>query len=886
MRIALDRGAAGVERSLAELSTRASLLMITAHPDDEDGGLLAAETRGEGARAALMTLTRGEGGQDAMSDQLYDALGIIRTQELLQSDRYYGVHQYFGDVIDYGFSKTREEALEKWGHERVLEEVVRVVRLTRPLVLASVFAGAPTDGHGNHQVAGEVTQEAFAAAGDPTRFPEQIKAGLRPWSPLRVYAHVPWFPPKKEGIYDYATDKYVPVRFFNYVDQTWIEGKPAANLGVAEGAVNWPSGLTFQQIGREGVAYQRSQGHGSTVTAPGFSTSEYHLYGARVPSGKMQSSMFAGVDVSLASIAGLAHGDTAFLRERLGLLANIVEQAKQQFRPNDPARIAPLLARGLGETRELIKQVESSSLPEPGKGDVLFELRAKDRQFETAISRALGLFFEARTAGEPTPALSMAIPGQKLNIETDLVNTSPENMSAARVSVSSPLGENWPVEAKTPTEAPLKAASEMHVNFEVTVPEDASFTKPYFSRPNLEQPFYDINDPRWRNLSFAPYPLQASARLSYDGQEVTLQQYVQTLHREESIGTEADPLMVAPAISLTVSPSAGAVPLGQSSFEFRCTIHSNVKGEAKGVLRLHIPQGWRTDPAESPFLLAQEGDSQTVTFTVFPRDMRAQAYNLQAAAEFGAKTYTQGYSLPGYPGLRTYPLYRDSTYKAVGVDVKVASNLRAAFIPGTGDEVPRALRDLGVSVSILNAADLGTANLDQYNVVVLGVRAYAVRPELRAFNDRLLRFVRDGGTLLVEYQWQNFSGGYAPYPLTIANRPATVVDETAPVQLLDDTSPVLRWPNRITQNDFKNWEEERGHGFLKTWDPRYDALVETHDPEQLPQKGGLLVAHYGKGVYIYDALALYRQLPEGVPGAFRILANLISARREGAATKP
>lgn len=877
MRIDVDRGAPGIEQSLAELSTRASLLMVTAHPDDEDGGMLAAQTRGLGARASLMTLTRGEGGQDAMSNELYDALGIMRTEELLQSDRYYGVSQYWGSVIDYGFSKTREEALEKWGHDRVLGEVVRVIRLTRPLVIASVFVGGPTDGHGNHQVAGEVTQEAFNAAGDPTKFPEQITAGLRPWKPLRVYAHVPFFEPTKQGIYDYATDKYVPVRFFNYVDGTWIQGKPPVSTGVEEGAVNWPSGLTFQQIGREGLASQKTQNHGSTLTPPGFFNSQYHLYGSRVPGQAKQSSMFANIDVSLVGIATLAAGDTGFLKQALSSLTQTVDDAKSQFRSGDPSHIAPLLARGLGQTRALIRQVEACSLSEPGKSDVLFELHTKERQFQTAIARALGLFFEAYISGDPTPSLSMAIPGQHVTVETQVVNTSPATLDQVHIELTSPLGEHWGVKAKTAAEGALKPSTALNLKFEVTVPSDASYTRPYFSRPDDEQPYYNVNDPRWRNLSFAPYPLEAIAKIQYLGQDLTLRQYVQTLHREEGIGVVADPVMVAPAISVTVSPSAGAVPLGSTSFEFRATIHSNVKGEAKGTLRLQVPDSWGTEPAQAPFILVHDGDSQTVTFHVFPKNIQSEAYHVEAVADFNGATYRQGYELPAYPGLHPYPLYRDASYKAVGVDVKIAPDLRVAFIPGTGDEVPRALRDLGITPSILNAVDLGTANLGQYNVIILGVRAYAVRPELRAFNDRLLQFVKGGGTLVVQYNVQNFEGNYGPYPFTIAQRGTTVADETAPVHILQPGDPILRWPNVITEHDFANWHEERGHGFLKTWDPRYQALVETHDPDQPAQNGGLLVARYGKGVYIYDALALYRQLPAGVPGAFRILANLISA---------
>src|SRR5690349_8494479 len=263
MSVDLDRGANGLSRCLAAIRTRASILMVVAHPDDEDGGLLAYQTRGLGARGELLSLTRGEGGQNAMSVDLYDQLGLVRTEELLMSDRYYGVSQYWGREIDYGFSKTREEALEKWGYERVLSDVVRVIRMTRPLVITSVFIGAPTDGHGNHQVSGQMAQEAFLAAGDPNRFPEQIREGLRPWQPLKVYCRVPFFEPTKEhSIYDYATDKYVPVRFFNYMSKTWSTETPPANYGAAEGTLYPVAGLTFLQIGREGWGYQKSQNGG------------------------------------------------------------------------------------------------------------------------------------------------------------------------------------------------------------------------------------------------------------------------------------------------------------------------------------------------------------------------------------------------------------------------------------------------------------------------------------------------------------------------------------------------------------------------------------------------------------------------------------------------
>lgn len=888
MNIELDRGAAGLSRWLAAIRTRASILMVTAHPDDEDGGLLAYQTRGLGARGTLLTLNRGEGGQNAMSVELYDALGLLRTQELLTADRYYGVDQYWGRVIDYGFSKTREEAIKQWGYDRVLSDVVRVVRMTRPLVITSVFVGAPTDGHGNHQVAGQMAQEAFVAAGDPSRFPEQLREGLRPWSPLKVYCRVPFFEPTKEHtIYDYATDKYVPIRFFDYVNKTWLTGKPSASVEIAEGAADPSTGLTFLQMGREGWGYQKSQNGGGTIPQPVLTSSSYHRYGSHVSAPDREKSLYDGIDVSLLGIATLARGDTAFLKQGLERIAKCADDASNQYSPSRPAGIAPALADGLKATRALIEQVRASSLAEPGKSDVLFELEKKEPQFKRALILALGLSFDAAVSPEKpptgpfaafagsTPTFAIAIPGQSFPVRAHLVNTGADTVNIESLNLTAADGKDWSIRPERSPAPSLSPASDLRLTFTVKVPDDATLTKPYFSRPDQEQPYYDLIDQRYRNLSYAPYPLAAKVRLTYGGTGLEIDKVVQTNQRIEGIGIEEQPLLLGPAISVSVSPAAGAVPLTAKSFQFSCSLHSNAKGTAEGKLRLALPSGWESAPPEYAFAIG-EGQNDNVTFAVTPHSMDAKPYQIRAVAEYKGKTYEEGYRLVGYNGLRPYPYYRPATYKAVGVDVKTAPGLRVAFFPGTGDDVPGALEDLGLHVQILSGGDIEAGNLAEYDAIVLGTRAYAVRPELRAANARLLAYVKNGGALIVQYNLQNFDHDYGPYPFALGSNPSKVVDETSAVKLLNPHDPALTWPNRITKADFEGWEEERGHGFMQKWDEHYRPLVETHDPEQNPQRGGLLVARYGRGFYIYDAFALYRQLPSGVPGAYRILANLVS----------
>jgi LmbE family N-acetylglucosaminyl deacetylase len=880
----LDRGTAGLCRVLTELRTRASVLMVTAHPDDEDGGMLAAESRGRGARATLLTLNRGEGGQNAMSVDMYDALGLVRTQELLLADRYYGVDQYWTRAIDYGFSKTREEALEKWGHDRILADVVRVIRTTRPLIITSVFTGAPTDGHGNHEVAGQMAQEAFVAAADPNRFPEQIREGLRPWAAVKVYARVPFFAPTKDKtIYDYATDKYVPIRFDNFVNHTVLSERPATNLEIAEGVTDPAEGLTYLQMARTGWGYQKTQNGGNTTPPPGVYMAGYHRYASRITAAEKEQTFYDGIDVSLPGIATLSSSDTKDLTAGLKKIDELIAQASSELKPAHPAAVAPKLAEALSQTRALIGNMEKGTLPEPGRADVIFELRVKEKQLQDALVLALGVYFDASVAPDKEPdnrfggaqstTFTMAVPGQKFSVQTLVSNGGTEAFHISAIDVAPTDGKPWTILADTAPAAELAAGKENKAKYSVAAPPDASLTRAYFSRPTLEQPYYNVNDERYQTLSLAPYPLAATARFRYHDAEFTISKAVQAAHRLEGVGIVEDPLLVGPAISVTLLSHGGAVPLDAKTFAFPCRVQGNAKGE--GIIRLRLPDGWTAEPESAHFQFTRDGDEENFTFQVTPRNIEPKDYEIRAVAEMKGKTYEEGYRMVGYPGIRPYPAYEPATYKAVGVNVKVAPGLKLAFIPGTGDDVPLALEDLGLHTAVLSTSDVQKTDLQNFDAIILGVRAYT-RPDVRAVNGKLLNYVKNGGVLIVQYNVANFDADVAPYALSLGPNAAKVVDEASAVEFLEPQNPAFAWPNKIVPGDFAGWEEERGHGFLKTWDAHYTPLVETHDPDQDAQKGGLLLARYGRGIYIYDAFALYRQLPSGVPGAYRILANLVS----------
>jgi hypothetical protein len=350
---------------------------------------------------------------------------------------------------------------------------------------------------------------------------------------------------------------------------------------------------------------------------------------------------------------------------------------------------------------------------------------------------------------------------------------------------------------------------------------------------------------------------------------------VQTVHREHGYGNLSQPLVVMPQISVNLGMHAGIVPLGTSSFPLTVSVKNYQQENADATLRLTLPSGWTAEPAAQTFHL---GANQTLpaTFTVHPDGLGAQGYEIKAIAQSGNTEFSEGVTSAGYPGLRPYFLFKPATYTARGVDVKVAPNLNIGYVMGTGDEVPEALELLGVPAHLLSATDLANSDLSRYNAIVIGIRAYSNRPDLAANNSRLLEYVKQGGVVIVQYQSPEFDRNYGPYPYSLTRNAEKVVEESDSVTLTDAANPLFQWPNRITSTDFEGWVEERGHGFMQSWDSHYAALTETADPGQDPQRGGLLYARYGKGVYLYAAFALYRQFPAAVPGAYRLLANLVS----------
>ncbi|HEY7055266.1 MAG TPA: PIG-L family deacetylase, partial [Vicinamibacterales bacterium] len=822
----------------------------TAHPDDEHGGLLAMLSRGQGARVSLLTLTRGESGDNAIGPELFDAVGLIRTEELIQADRYYGVdRQYFTTLVDYGFSKRVEEAFEKWGRDAVLRDVVRVIRMDRPLVLISRFQGTPRDGHGNHQAAGAITIEAFKAAADPAAFPEQVREGLRPWQPLKLYVG---------GVRE---------------SEDWT-------IAVDTGTYDPVLGDSYQNLSRLGLAYQRSQNSGVARLAPGPAVAYYKRVASLVAAPAKESSFFDGVDVTIPGLyRALRKPAPAGAERLLTRLADEIDSVVKAFSMTDPAESAPGLARALAKARGALAELG-------GDADVADVLRMKEAQLEDAINAVLGIAFTAvaqpaatQVAGPLT--MGPVVPGQTFEVRTSFTVRGSRGVSSVQISLGGEPG--WSLQGGAVLPETAETNRPMVATFPLTVPAAAKLSKPCFSRESLQESRYTLCDPKQFGKPSTDPPVTAIASYEVDGVRVEMRVPVSRLEANLPYGNETRALAVVPAIGVSLSPASAIVPLAADSktIEVRAELVNNRDGASDGVLSLGLPDGWSADPANHPFQFSRAGERAFVTFGVRIRSIDPREYRIDAVARSGGQDYREGYDVLQHRDLETRYLYHPASVIVRGVDVKVAPQLSVGYVMGIGDDVPRAIAQLGADVRLLASADLASADLSRFDAIVIGTRAYAVRDDLKTDNRRLLDYVRGGGHLIVLYNTQELVPRlYAPFPGELPPDAEEVSEEDSPVEILAPRDPVFTTPNRITRTDFDGWVEQRGSKFWRTWDAAYSPMIATHDQGQPPQRGGWLHARYGKGHYTYFAYALHRQLPYGVPGAYRLLANLLSLGKD------
>jgi LmbE family N-acetylglucosaminyl deacetylase len=823
-------GAIEIQQSLEKLNQLGTVLMIAAHPDDEQTAVLAYFARGRHMRTAYLSLTRGEGGQNLIGSEQGPALGVIRTQELLAARKIDGAEQFFTRAIDFGFTKTASETMEKWGHDRILSDVVWVIRRYRPDVVILDFSGTPADGHGQHQVSAILGKEAFTAAGDAARFPEQLKF-VQPWHAKRLVranfsgwmfmlppGSVP--PPTARG----ATPPGFP------------QFPELPNAGEAEtGAFNPVLGYSYQELAGMSRSMHHSQGTG-VVRRPGPGVTDFGLV-AGDPSSK---DLFEGVDTTWNRLPGGA------------AVGPLIAEAIRAFEIAHPEKSLPALTKA----RPLVAAM-AAAISDP-------LAKVKLAELDEAIALCAGLYVAAQAS---QPEVS---PGAALSVTTTVLNRS-----NARLTLEGGAAEgiwNEPLAVKPATLGYNQSAT---IPFQKAVPAAQAYTQPYWLVKPPAGDVYQVDDQMLIGLADTPPAAKVRLKLTVEGTAIEIARPVDYRYAPRAEGERVRALAIVPAVAVNLTDSVAVFP-ALTARQVQVAVRANV-AHAAGDLRLDLPAGWKAAPESQPFKLAGVGEEDRLTFEVTPPAAEGTA-TLKAVATVNGRAVENGMDTISYPHFPPQTLFPPSDVKLVRANIEIKAR-RVGYIMGAGDQMPDALRQLGLEVTLLSQADLEQGDLSRFDAIVAGVRAYNVRADLKANQARLMNYVKNGGTYIVQYQNADPTLSMGPYPFTVpgGNRYRITVEES-PVTFPHPDSPLLQYPNHIVPKDFDGWIQERAVYVATEWDKQYQTVMASHDPGEEPMEGGELWTRYGKGVYIFTAYAWFRQLPAGVPGAFRLFANLLSAK--------
>lgn len=786
--------------AVKKLSVFGSVLYGAAHPDDENTALLSYFSKEKMYRTAYLSITRGEGGQNAIGSELGAALGLIRTQELLAARRIDGAEQYFTRAIDFGYSKSPDETLKFWDKDSILKDVVFVIRKFRPDIIITRFS--PTQGgHGHHLASAILAQEAFALSGDPAVFPEQMKY-VQPWKAKRI--------------------------LFNHFRFGGAASNPQNQLSIKidVGAFNPLLGRSYNELAGISRTMHKSQAMGSQQNR-GTAPNEFVVTGGSAA----VTDVMEGIDVSWNRIP---QGKK---------IIPLIRAVQQSFDPAYPHKSIP----GLLKVYTALQPINN----DPIINDKMIEI-------EQLICACAGLWIDAR-AQHPTYT-----PGDSVTIALTVLNRSLSPISFHSFS-SQQLDVNRQVRQI------LKFNEPQTVQLSSLIKPDEPWTQPYWLRTEPDGARYTTVDYTMIGSAQNPPPLSITVTVEV---EKTLMNYsVPVIYKwiDDIDGEKYRTVAVVPPVSVgIVEKNIVGNTSAHSVVSVRVSALSN---HAAGTVTLRLPNGWSA-VSEQSFNLRDGKREQTLTFYTRP-DSGATSGEFIAEAIVDGKKYSTTVQTITYPHIPPQVMIEQSKGNALSIDLKKRGTV-VGYIMGAGDEVPNGLVQMGYTVTPINDEDLRNGNLNRFDAIVAGVRAYNSREQLRQSHGRLMEYVENGGTYLVQYQVleRGQTDNIAPFPLEISRN--RVTDERAAVKFIDAKHPVLNSPNRITESDFNGWVQERGLYFAGTWDKKFEPIVSCADPNEKEQEGSLLIAQYGKGHYIFTGLSFFRQLPAGVPGAYRLLANLLS----------
>ena len=800
----IEWGAAQIKLQLEKLNTLGAVLYVAAHPDDENTTLITYLSNEKKYRTAYLALNRGSGGQNLIGGEQGPTLGLIRTEELLAARARDGGEQFFTHALDFGFSKTAKETLGFWGHDRILSDVVWIVRKFRPDVIICRFPEDKRAGHGNHWSSAILAHEAFSVAGDSTKFPEQLKY-VNTWQPKRIL----W-------------DVYS--RFFG-MDYT-TPGQFKLNI---EG-YNPLLGQGYGEISAQSRSMHKSQGMG---TAPRYG--DQWEYFETIAGTKPESSLLDGVNISWTGTVG---------GNRVGRLT---QKALDAYDMSHPENSLPVLF----EIKEAISQLSDIPLR-----------NYKEKQVDELILASSGILLNA-----VSPEL-YTVAGENLNIRTEVINRSQSHLKLDSVKL---IGVTKNVEIN------LLLNQYDTISYQVIVPQNTPISQPYWL---IEKPgfaHYNFDDQLLVGKPMNTPSLSVTFYLTFYKNKIAITRPVLYKYTDPVRGEVYENIVVTPQVTANIKDEV-YVFTDEKTQEVVVKV-KGFKPNVKGMAHLDVPAGFTVKNNDQPFSLKNAEDERILSFTLLPGGavIKPMSELMKVRLDVGTKQYTRGFKTIALTHVPAITLFPQTQARLASVPLlKGKGGSSVGYIAGAGDKIPEALGQIGYNVKLLSDEDLSSANLASYDAIIIGIRAYNTRHHLKYVRRHLMDYVKNGGSLVVQY---NNSQGLVtdfigPYPFKLVNK--RITDETSPVRFLLPNDPILNYPNKITQDDFKGWVQERGLYFVEDVDSHYREPLAMKDPDEDFQNGSLIVTDYGKGKFVYTSLDFFRQLPAGVPGGFRLFVNLMA----------
>ncbi|MBL7815119.1 MAG: PIG-L family deacetylase [Saprospiraceae bacterium] len=809
---------ADIYDAIRKLNTLGSVLYVAAHPDDENTRLIAYMANEKRMHTTYLSLTRGDGGQNLIGTELREMLGVLRTQELLMARSVDGGKQLFSRANDFGFSKSPAETMAIWNKKEVLSDVVWAIRKTQPDIIINRFSQDTTvDTHGHHTSSAILSEEAFNLAADPSVFPEQLKY-VHVWQPKRLFFNTSWF---------------------FYGSQEKFEAANKDKMLKLDIGVFYPTkGKSNNEIAAESRSMHKCQGMGM-LSSRG-SDPEY-LDFLKGPLGKpTNGDPLQGINTTWNRL-GTEGGE----------IGKVLEGVERNFKFENPAASVPALVSAM----KLIEKLNDPFWKEKKLADI-----------KELIRWCSGLYLEVATN------TAAAVAGQSVDFTIEAVNRSTANVKVTSIEF---LG------LKKDTTVNFDMTNNIRKLFrmKMTMPNELSFTSPYWLKDKATLGLYRVDDQLLRGLPETPRTVRAKFNLVIEGLPMTYETDIVNRYDAPAKGELYRPFEVTP--SVFVNQIEKVYVFGDNEpKEVGFVVKSGADG-IEGMLKPEVPNGWTLEPQSQNFKLKIKGEETVLTFKLTPPKGESEANIISKAYLKNKDNYepvpTNAVRIIEYDHIPTQTVLYPSEAKVVKLDIK-KRGINIGYVMGAGDDMPACLEQIGYQVTEIKDADFQhEGKLQSFDAIVVGIRAYNTKEKLKFYNEKLLKYVENGGTMVVQYntagrdlQLQQFG----PYPFKLGRGRTT--EEDAPIRVLKPEHPVMNIPNKITQKDFNGWVQERGLYFLSEWDSKYEAILSCNDTNEKPEDGGLVVAKHGKGWYVYTGYSFFRELPAGVSGAYRLFANLLS----------